>query len=94
MDFRARGRLRDIHTRIAEDQPANADRFIDRLINKGASLIEQALRGRVVPKYHTPTIREVFEGDYRIIYQAQENAIAILTIRNFSELLPTDPENL
>lgn len=92
--YRARGRLQEVYRRIAQDQPANADSFIERLIARGDSLAEQAFRGRVVPEYENPTIREVFEGEYRIIYQTQEHMVAILTIRGFAELLPSNPQRL
>lgn len=48
----------------------------------------------MVPEYDNPSIREVFEGEYRLIYQMQDSTVAILTVRNFAELLPTDPKNL
>ncbi|WP_250656195.1 type II toxin-antitoxin system RelE/ParE family toxin [Alkalimarinus coralli] len=92
--YRARGRLQEVYRKIAEDQPSNAKHFIERLIERGDSLAEQSFRGRMVPEYENPTIREVFEGEYRIIYQTQESMIAILTIRGFAELLPSDPEKL
>lgn len=92
--YRARGRLRDLYERIAKDQPVNADRFMERLFERGDSLAEYAFRGRMVPEYDNPSIREVFEGEYRLIYQMQDSTVAILTVRNFAELLPTDPKNL
>ncbi len=92
--YRSRDRLRELYERIAEDQPVNASRFINRLIERGDSLAENAFRGRVVPEYENPIIREVFEGNYRIIYQTQDRVIAILTVRGFAELLPTDPKSL
>lgn len=41
---RARGRLRDLYASIAEDQPMNAERFIEQLIERGDSLAEQLLQ--------------------------------------------------
>jgi len=35
---RARERLREIYQKIAGDQPVNADRFIDKLIEQGDNL--------------------------------------------------------
>ncbi len=92
--YRARGRLQDIYEKIAEDQPSNADQFLDQLIERGDSLTEQHFRGRMVPEYENPTIREVFEGEYRIIYQAGDSVVTILTVRGFAELLPTDPKHI
>lgn len=91
---RARERLREIYNKIAEDQPVNAERFVEALIERGDSLKEQSFRGRVVPEYENPTIWEVFEGNYRIIYQTQEQTASILTVRGFAELLPVDPQDI
>ena len=42
--FRARDRLKGIYNKIAEDQPLNTERFIDKLIVRVESLAEQPLR--------------------------------------------------
>jgi len=60
--FRARDRLKGIYNKIAEDQPLNAERFIDKLIARGESLAEQPLRGRMVPEYQNQIIREVLRA--------------------------------
>lgn len=91
---RARIRLAEIHQKIAEDQPINADRFLERLIERGESLASHSFRGRMVPEFENQTIREVFEGNYRIIYQTQEQGVVILTVRSFFELLPADPKDV
>jgi toxin ParE1/3/4 len=45
-------------------------------------------RGRKVPEANREEIREVFEGEYRIIYRLESKKISVLTIRNFKQLLP------
>ena len=65
---KARLRLRQIHDRIALDQPLNATRFIDRITRKAELFATQPFIGRMVPKYQREDIRELFEDDYRIIY--------------------------
>ncbi len=44
------------------------------------SLIHYPLRGRIVPEYETPRIREIFVDRYRLIYSVENNFVAILAI--------------
>lgn len=70
-----------IQSYIAEDQPDNALAWTVKILDRGDSLSEQPHRGRPVPEYPTAEVREVREGDYRIIYQVQAGCIEILTVR-------------
>lgn len=66
--YRARQRLKEIYHYIAEDQRGNAAKWIDRIIKRGDSTREKPWMGRMVPEYKDDTIREILQGDYRIIY--------------------------
>jgi toxin ParE1/3/4 len=92
--YRARVRLQQILEYIAEDQPINAERWIDQLIERGDSLATQPDRGRAVPEFQDVNIREVREGAYRIIYRRRQGRIDILTVRHSSQLLPIEIESL
>ena len=85
---RARRRLQEIYDYIANDQPQNAEKWINHLIERGHKTAEQPWMGRMVPEYEEETIREVLQGDYRIIYQITASRINILTVRHGSQLLP------
>lgn len=85
---RARLRLKEINAYIARDQPRNAKQWVDRLIKRGDAVGEQPWAGRTVPEYEEETIREVFLGDYRIIYEIASACVYILTVRHGSRLLP------
>ena len=91
---RALLRLEHIQDHIAEDQPENAKRWITRLVNRGDSLNEQPYRGRPVPEYPGADVREVREGDYRIIYQVRAGCVEILAVRHSSQLLPPNLSQL
>jgi toxin ParE1/3/4 len=91
---RSQLRLAQIFEYIAKDQPENASRFVDRLIERGDSVGANPRRGRVVPEYQIDTIREVFEDDYRIIYSIGTERVDILTVRHGSQLLPIDVDLL
>ncbi|MCY4154799.1 MAG: type II toxin-antitoxin system RelE/ParE family toxin [Gammaproteobacteria bacterium] len=91
---RARHRLQQILAYIAEDQPINAKRWVEKLIDRGDSLQDLPERGRMVPEYHDPEIREIPEGAYRIIYRLGSKRVDILTVRHSSQLLPAEIHRL
>jgi plasmid stabilization system protein ParE len=85
---RAQRRLQDIHDHIARDQPANASRWVARVLAHGEQIGMQPRSGRVVPEYQRDTVREVFEGDYRIIYRIGSQQVDILSVRHGARRLP------
>ena len=91
---RALLRLQQIKDYIAEDQPENARRWITQLLDRGDRLSDQPHRGRPVPEYPNVEVREVREGDYRIIYRLHAGRVEILTVRYSSQLLPAELGNL
>lgn len=65
---------------IANDSPARAERFIQRLFEHVDKLEAFPELGRKVPETDTSNIRElVFQG-YRIIYRASPHRVDILTV--------------
>jgi plasmid stabilization system protein ParE len=85
---RSQQRLQEIHDYIALDQPANAARWVARVLERGQQIGEQPRSGRIVPEYQRDTIREVFEGDYRLIYRIRSQQVDVLTVRHSSRYLP------
>ena len=83
-------RLREIHAYVAEDSGANADRLIERIINRAESLAQQSMRGRKVPEYVREDVREIRERPYRIIYLVEARQVRILTVMHERQLLPGD----
>ena len=73
-------RLREIEEFIAADHPRTAAKFIDALIGKDESLRIQSERGRIVPEFGTPAIREIVFKGYRIVYRVHKAAVIILTV--------------
>jgi toxin ParE1/3/4 len=47
-------------------------------------------RGRVVPEAQAPNIREVFFGNYRVIYRLTREVVEVLTIYHGARLLNPD----
>lgn len=87
-------RLQQLHDYLAKDQPLNARRFVDKLTQRTAELAEQPQTGLRVPKYAREDVRQVFEGDYRIVYRILSDRIDIVTVRHMARLLPSRMRDL
>jgi len=64
--------------------------MIERIFKKVETLSKYPDRGRKVPESNREEIREVFIGEYRIIYRVETKRVLILSIRNFRQLLPEE----
>jgi toxin ParE1/3/4 len=79
----ARDDLRDIYDYISLDSERYAKRQIDKLINRTQILKNQIRVGKEVEEINKPEIREVIEGNYRIIYRiVNENQVHILMVHH------------
>ena len=81
-------RLENIYNYISVDNKSAAQKVAGRIFKKVESLAKNPERGRKVPETNREEIREVFEGEYRIIYRIESKRVSILTIRNFTQILP------
>ena len=83
--FRAKDDLKDIAEYISKDSKRYAKLQITRLKTRTRILKTQTRSGKIVPELNRENIRELIEGNYRIIYKiVQENQIDILTIHHSS----------
>ena len=79
---------------ISGDKPAAAKRWVDHLKVRAREVIHAPYAGRMVPEFSRDDLREVIEGNYRIVYLVRKDSLTILTIfeshRRFpSESLPS-----
>ena len=81
-------RLEDIFDYIALDDTVAAQKMIEKIFKRIETLSKHPERDRKVPEADRGEIREVFEGEYRIIYRLDSKKVFILTIRNFKQLIP------
>ena len=72
---------------IALDKPMAALNWAESIQNSVNKLKKFSQIGREVPEIKRADIRELIEGNYRIIYRIEENYISILTIRHSRQLL-------
>jgi toxin ParE1/3/4 len=76
--------LNEISEYIARYSPKYADSIVDRIFSKTQILKEYIEIGRIVPEINNPLIREIFEGNYRIIYEIKDKReIEILYYSSF-----------
>lgn len=50
--------------------------------------------GRRVPDYRRDDVRELIEGNYRIVYRILPAQIDVLAVMHLAQLLPTDMQDL
>ena len=79
--------LRLIHEYISKDSKRYADRFVEKLIERVDQLEYFPKSGRVVPEFNSETLRELIEGNYRIIYKVSANQIAIVRVHHSARQL-------
>ena len=72
---------------IALDKPIAAVKWAEKIQNSVNKLDEFPNIGREVPELKRPDIRELIEGEYRIIYRLESNRIYILTVYHSKQLL-------
>jgi toxin ParE1/3/4 len=88
----ARRDLHEIVTHIAEDSPAYAINFAERIALAIDRLETFPKLGRIVPEYQDANVRELIVGNYRIVYKIRGSRIGIAAIAHASrELLKKLP---
>ena len=83
----ARRDLHEIVNYIAEDSPAYAGNFAERILLAVDRLETFPKLGRMVPEYQDASVRELIVGNYRIVYRIQGNRIGIAAIAHASREL-------
>jgi toxin ParE1/3/4 len=86
----ARQDLQAIRRYISADSPAAAKRWVSRLRERARKALHSPLAGRIVPEFFRDDIRELIEGNYRIVYQIFEDRLVILTIFEGHQLFPAE----
>jgi addiction module RelE/StbE family toxin len=80
--------LAEIHEFISRDSLMYAVGFVQRLISKAESLLEMPERGRVVPEYDDPAVREVIVDNYRLVYRIRGDVVGIVGVIHGARILP------
>jgi toxin ParE1/3/4 len=80
--------LKEIHDYISEDSSYYASVTVNKIYHKVDLISKNLYLGKITPEINEKLIREVIEGNYRIIYRIKnENEVDILRIYHTSRLL-------
>ncbi|MBU1168666.1 MAG: type II toxin-antitoxin system RelE/ParE family toxin [Proteobacteria bacterium] len=82
--------LLSIKRYISQDNPVAAKQWIGRLRQRARNALDAPFSGRKVPELSKDEIRELIEGNYRIVYQVCKDHVAVLTVFESHRLLPAD----
>jgi len=83
-------RIKRIAEYIREDNPTASKRWKKAIFEKAQPLKNFPRMGRIVPELNQEEIREIFYGNYRIIYLIEKQRISILTVRHSKQLFKKD----
>jgi plasmid stabilization system protein ParE len=73
---------------IARDKPQAASAWLEGLFSSTDALEDFPQSGRIVPEIGLPEYREiVYRKSHRVVYNVEKSTVAILTVRNFAQLL-------
>jgi len=79
----AKDDLKDIYDYISRDSKRYARRQVDKILGRTQILKTHIRAGRMVEEINRPEIREVIEGNYRIIYRiVNELTVDILMVHH------------
>lgn len=80
--------LKDIFDYIADDSIRYASITVNRLYQRAQQIAVNPSMGRIVPEFNNKTIRELIEGNYRIIYRIKSKMqVDILRVIHTARLL-------
>ena len=85
------GHLASIYEYFARDSARYARRMVDRITLRSRQIAQFPRSGQMVPEYQHSDIREVLEGQYRVIYEVTPTEIRVLAVIHGAQLLPPEP---
>ena len=85
---RARSDLRAIYEYIARDSRLYARRMVSRIKKAVQRLRRFPESGSYVPEWARQDVKEIYVGDYRIIYRLRTDGVEILTAFHGARRLP------
>ena len=87
--------LKMIRDYIAKDSKVNARRFVKRIKKSATALIRWPESGGLLPEKGVPSLREIFVGNYRVIYEFDgHETVSIVRVIHGARLLPkTNPNS-
>jgi plasmid stabilization system protein ParE len=65
---------------ISTSSPVYAEQFLERVVHRVHQARVFPDSGRMVPEFGDPTLRELLEWPYRLIYRVRDDAIEVLAV--------------
>lgn len=72
--------LETLTSYISKDSTFYAVAMLDEIITASRNLSNLSERGRIVPEFEDPHIREIFVRKYRLIYKIKNTEVLIVTL--------------
>jgi toxin ParE1/3/4 len=85
--IKAQRDINEIKEYISRNNPENAKKFISRIVEIVDTIPDNPLKGRIVPEFLNPDIREIVFKKYRIVYKIINKTIFIVTVFESHKLL-------
>jgi len=79
--------LKSIHGYISTESKLYANRVIEKLILRVEQLESFPESGKIVPEFGQKSLRELIEGNYRIVYKIHSDHIGIARVHHSARLL-------
>lgn len=76
----ALGDLNSVHEFIAKDSAFYAEKTVARMLKRVDGLARFPEMGRIVPEFNVRAIRELREGNYRIVYRRRGDLVEVLAV--------------
>lgn len=77
---------------IEEGVPEVGESFISSIIEHAETLVENPDKGRMVPEYQEPKIRELIHPPFRIVYLREVSSVHVIRVWRSKRLLVLDAE--
>lgn len=87
---RAIRRVTEIAQHIAQDDPAAADKWVHAMFDLADAIPPFPKRAARVPEAERYNLRQVFHGNYRLIFRFDDDTIDVLTVRHFAQTFRSD----
>lgn len=80
----------ELAERLNEFSLGSGDRLIDRVTERLTQLESFPDSGRIVPEFEERVLRELVEGDYRVIYERFPDRVEVIAVVHGSRSLTSD----
>jgi len=79
--------VRDIASYITLDKQSVALQWAEKIFNSVERLSEFPNSGRTAPEINRNEIREIVNGNFRVIYKVKEKEILVLIVKSYRQIL-------